>query len=245
MDRRLGLKAVSLLQRRVSATAASAFTKYLYLAETLERRGIELVIDVGANIGQFGQALRAIGYRERILSFEPLAEPFTRLQKTAATDAAWEARQLALGDAPGSAELGVARSAVFSSFYTPAAAQPLAHFSEQNVIERHEVVTVTRLDTVIDDLALRPLLPRTLLKCDTQGHDRHVLAGMGYLDEVALLQIEMSALPLYEGTPTMPEMIEYVDSLGFTPIMLSPVNRTRDGRTIEFDYLGVNTRLTA
>jgi FkbM family methyltransferase len=236
---------VPFLGRIVRPKTASALAKYLYLAEALADLRIELVIDVGANVGQFGQTLRAIGYRGRILSFEPLDDAFRALQALTASDAAWDAQQLALGDRAGSADLGVMRSRVFSSFHTPVSTQPLADFAEQNVIERRQAVAIRRLDTLVDELSLRPLLPRAMLKSDTQGHDRHVLEGMAYISEVALLQVEMTVLPLYESTPAMPEMIQYVDALGFAPILLSPVGRAQDGRAIEFDYLGVNARLLA
>jgi hypothetical protein len=34
--------------------------------------GVDLVIDVGANVGQFGLGLRNRGYAKRILSLEPV-----------------------------------------------------------------------------------------------------------------------------------------------------------------------------
>ncbi len=49
-------------------------------------RQIDLVIDVGANSGQYGGALRAAGYGGRILSFEPLAEAFAMLSERCLED---------------------------------------------------------------------------------------------------------------------------------------------------------------
>ena len=47
----------------------------------LRERGINLVLDVGANEGWFGVRLRASGYRGRIVSFEPLEEMFAYAQE--------------------------------------------------------------------------------------------------------------------------------------------------------------------
>lgn len=51
----------------------------------MQRYKIDLVIDVGANQGQFVELL-SLGYPHRIVSFEPLCDAFAILQQTAATD---------------------------------------------------------------------------------------------------------------------------------------------------------------
>jgi FkbM family methyltransferase len=246
IDRRTSLlRSMPLLGRVIRPRMASLLAKYLYLAEALERYRIELVLDVGANVGQFGQALRSIGYRGRIVSFEPFDRAHRALARTAERDGGWETINAALGEEDGAAELAVMRSSVFSSFHTPAATEATRQFSEQNVVEEHQEVPVRRLDAVLEERSLHPLLGRTLLKCDTQGHDRNVLEGLAYAAELALLQIELSAVPVYEGTPTMTEMLAYVDTRGFAPVLLSPVNRAPDGSAIEFDYLGVGRAVAA
>ena len=44
------------------------------LVHTLQRQEIDAVIDVGANIGQYGRRLRAAGWSGPILSYEPIPE---------------------------------------------------------------------------------------------------------------------------------------------------------------------------
>lgn len=147
---------------------------------------------------------------------------------------------VALGDTEGEADFAVMRYNVFSSLHAPALTQP---YGEDNVVTGYRKVTVRRLDSLVDELSLRPLLKRAMLKSDVQGHDRQVLRGMSYIDEVPLVQVEINVVPVYEDTPVLPEMMQFLDGLGFAPISVSPVNRTKLGSAIEFDYLGVNTRL--
>lgn len=57
------------------------------LFDFLDTRSIDVVLDVGANIGQFGQSLRAGGYRGKIVSFEPVKAAFDVLSRRAARTA--------------------------------------------------------------------------------------------------------------------------------------------------------------
>ena len=50
----------------------------------IKRHGVDLVIDVGANEGQYGESLRRRGYRGEIRSFEPASETFRVLSASAA-----------------------------------------------------------------------------------------------------------------------------------------------------------------
>ena len=51
--------------------------------------GVDLVIDVGANEGQYARELRTFGYDGLIISLEPLAKPYAILQAASRRDAKW------------------------------------------------------------------------------------------------------------------------------------------------------------
>ena len=49
----------------------------------LQHKKIDLILDVGANIGQYAQSLISLGYEGNIVSFEPLKGAYEMLvQKT-------------------------------------------------------------------------------------------------------------------------------------------------------------------
>ena len=59
---------------------------------------IDLVLDVGANTGQYALSLRRSGWRGAVASFEPLQSAYRLLARRAQKDGAWTAHRLALGD---------------------------------------------------------------------------------------------------------------------------------------------------
>src|SRR5580765_4122751 len=71
--------------------------------------GVDLVLDVGSNVGQYAQELRSHGYRGPIVSFEPSATAHAGLTKAAQGDGGWSvAPRMALGSTGGEATLHVA-----------------------------------------------------------------------------------------------------------------------------------------
>ncbi len=85
-------------------------------AEIMASLEIGMVLDVGANVGQYATELRRFGYGGSILSFEPVSEAFDELVRASSADAGWECVRLALGQSDGSAKLGVTSNTASSSF---------------------------------------------------------------------------------------------------------------------------------
>lgn len=77
---------------------------------------VTLVLDVGANCGQFGAKLREQGYEGPIISFEPLAGPFMDLEERIQGDGLWTARNLALEESNGGSTIHVSANTWSSSF---------------------------------------------------------------------------------------------------------------------------------
>ncbi|WP_433971473.1 FkbM family methyltransferase [Tunturiibacter lichenicola] len=200
--------------------------------------GIDLLVDVGANAGQFATLCRAHGYRGSILSFEPSSWAHRELLKTAAYDPLWTvANRMALGAATGEAEINIAANS-FSSSILPMLDSHLSAAPESQYIQR-ELVPVRRLDDVLPEDAESC---KIFLKLDVQGYEPQVLSGAAHtLTQTSAVQLEMSLLPLYEGEQLLPQMSAAMKARGFDLWDLEPSFRdTNTGRLLQVD--GIFTR---
>ena len=87
----------------------------LEIEQLLSLMQIGCVLDIGANEGQFAKHLRIGGYKKKIISFEPIKEPFIKLAKLSVKDQLWEIHNMALGDHDGQAEINISANSVSSS----------------------------------------------------------------------------------------------------------------------------------
>jgi FkbM family methyltransferase len=197
---------------------ASAET--LRLVGLLAAHGVDHVLDVGANLGQYAQLLRQAGYTGKITSFEPIAETHRSLTATAAADPAWTvAPRMALGARSGQVTMHVSNRSDMSSVMTIEAttldAIPRAFETAT------EDVPINRLDAVFDRFV--DATDTVFLKLDTQGSESAILEGAeSVLPRIAGLQIELSLFALYRGEATYLDILRLVDEHGFGAYLFLP-----------------------
>lgn len=191
------------------------------MLHSIAHTGYDVVLDVGANLGQFGADLRMSGYRGRIVSFEPIPGCYARLARTAAADRAWTCRQVALGASRAQALLHRASNDGASSSLLPMTGHHQAAAPAVRTLDT-ELVQVETLAGIWPGLGIAPT-DRILLKIDTQGYEREVLAGAAeYLPRIAGVLCEMSTVELYAGSPLYFEIDGVLRQAGFALTHLSP-----------------------
>jgi FkbM family methyltransferase len=206
----------------------------------MESRGVDVVLDVGANAGQYGELLRGRGYAGRIVSLEPVAEAFAELERRARADGAWEAVRVAASDTDGELTLNVTGDSRSSS-----ALPRNERFAGVPGWEPKEtqVVPARQLDGLVSELLRAG--ERAYLKLDVQGYERHVLAGASTaIDRFEAIELELSVTPLYEGQPGLTEMLPLLAERGFRPVSLEPILLDEEGMLMELDGLFARTRPT-
>jgi FkbM family methyltransferase len=206
--------------------------KHPTLIDFIENRGIEMVYDVGANVGQFGLALRRRGYKGRIVSFEPVRSATEVLSRVAFEDGNWKWFQCAIGAEAGEAWINVSANTQFSSIRRLSSAA--ASIDPESAITGREKVDCRTLDEMVKDGE------PSLIKIDTQGFEREVLKGATHtLSRAAGILMELPIVNVYDGGWPFCDAVNYMDEIGFVPCQVDPVNHHHADPmvAIEFDCL--------
>lgn len=186
----------------------------------LESERVDVVIDVGAHAGEFGQALRHDGYQGKIVSFEPISGLFERLEALTTADGSWACRRTAVGNQDGEIEIHVSGNDGFSSSVREMA----AIHREANPMSSYvgsETVEITTLDRIRDEIVERDT--RACLKVDTQGFESEVLAGAtDVLKNCRVVELELGFAELYDGQPLFPDLLEEMNAQGFVLTDIEP-----------------------
>jgi FkbM family methyltransferase len=205
-----GLQANAILQRlglRLVRFPSPADRRRIQL---IRNRSISMVIDIGANAGQYAKLLRNLGYRNKILSYEPLPEAFRLLAKAAHSDGLWNVSQTAVGDKAGKITMNIAENSVSSSARQMSSRHLMAA-PDSGIVGSISVDCVS-LDSIVSAQLVQPML----VKIDTQGFERNVLAsGTGVIRSISLLELEMSFVELYHGQALFRELDSLLTRSGF------------------------------
>ncbi|MGE0030142.1 MAG: FkbM family methyltransferase [Steroidobacteraceae bacterium] len=218
------------------------FSHMVTLRHVIASTDINLVLDVGANEGQFGLNLRE-QYRGDLISFEPVSSAYAALSATAKGDPRWHTVKCALGSRDETATINVASATKFSSILE-ANSFSKSRWGAQAAATRTETIEVTRLETILPTIVSDIDRRRILLKMDTQGFDLQVFAGLGIVEKfIFALQSEVSLIRIYEGCPSWIESISSYERAGFGVAGLFPVSWS-NGRVIEYDCVMIRAART-
>jgi len=232
------------IRSAVEATGHQIRRTSVYSSQELRYRrlfsllNLDIILDVGANAGQFAKLCRALGHNGPILSFEPSNTAYQKLLHASASDSLWTVAGIALGAESGEAQINISADS-FCSSILPMLDSHLAAAPHSGYLHK-EKVSIRRLDDVLPPAAFKS---RAFLKLDVQGFELQVLSGAPKLLSKALaVQLEMSLIPLYQGETLMPEMSAIMSHHGFQLWDLEPSFRdSATGRLLQVDGIFVRT----
>lgn len=189
--------------------------------QALARHNARIVLDVGANVGQFAKRLRINGYHDRIISFEPLSGAHAKLMAAAKGDPQWTvASRCAVGASCGVIEINIAANSQSSSVLTMLD-RHLAGDPKSGYIGKESVELIT-LDAFLDKGPQLTTTPMGL-KVDTQGYEAEVMSGLDRWGEsIKVMQIEMSLAPLYDRSLGFVDLYRLMQDRGYRCISIEP-----------------------
>lgn len=204
----------------------------------MESNQIDLVLDVGANIGNYGHKLfEMMDFNGKVISFEPMKKEFNILNDRCSSYPNWSAENIALGDFNGNSSINISENSVSSSLldilpdHTSSA--PASKFIEKEDIR---VVTLDQFFTVQNIKS-----SSIFLKLDVQGFEMEVLKGaQANFDKIKMLHVELSLDELYKNGALFDDIYTYLRSVGFKLVGVEPgFSRVDTGELLQMDGLFV------
>ena len=202
--------------------------------QSLVYHQIDMVLDVGANVGQYGMLLRRLGYSGKIVSFEPLKSAYSQLKAASNQDSLWEvAPRTAIGNENSQITINISANSQSSSVLNILDSHVNA--ASNSVYIDSEKVELNRLDTIAGDYLKDA--KSVFLKIDVQGFEKQVLEGAtDILPRIKGIQTEMSLIPLYQDQLLYRDTIELLDKLGYELYSVIPgLADPQTGRLLQMD----------
>lgn len=181
------------------------------LKKYIDLLNINLVLDVGANKGQFARKVRNIGYEGKILSFEPLNEVYEELMINSLNDKKWDIHpKCAVGNSNSDILINVSKNFASSSVLN-ILDEHLNSAGDSKYINSYTVNQIK-----LDDIKIEKDYNSIFLKIDVQGYELDVLKGAEQLlKNVSLIKVEISFTKLYQDSTNWKSLIDFLFQKGF------------------------------
>jgi FkbM family methyltransferase len=198
---------------------------------------IDVILDVGANIGQFAHSILQLGFDGEIICFEPTSSAhknlelnFKKIQHVRVYP------RCALGDSVKKTTIHISENSVSSSILNMND-EHLYHAPNSRYVNTENVDLIT-LDSFFK---LNPKYKsnKLYLKIDTQGFEMNVLRGAEKsLKNISVIQLEASIAMLYDGQPSFVDIIKFLGHNEFSLWSIIPgFSDPLSGRLLQFDML--------
>jgi len=217
---------------RIISGVDSPFTS---IVQNLKESNISSVLDVGANVGQFGIDIRRYGFQGQIVSYEPVSKTYGLLSHTIRRHQPWKAFQLGLGAEESERSINISGNDGLSSSLLKMGSVHLENFPGSATVSQ-QTISISTIDRQLEILEIRP--QELLLKLDVQGFEAEVLRGASQsLSKIPLCYLEVSITPLYEGEITFLPILMELSKYGHEVVDVFRGIKTKKGQLLQLDIL--------
>lgn len=217
---------------------ASAFLRHRVAAgvehkSVLKGLGCNMVIDIGANVGQFALVARSCFPKARIISFEPLPRPIKKYQAVFYKDKFTTLYQEAIGPNECESTMHLSQRDDSSSLLA------ITSLQEYLFPGTAEICTVkVNVGPLSNFLSQTNIKTPSLLKLDVQGYELQALRGCeDMINCFMYVYVECSFIELYEGQALADEVIAWLRHRNFRLIGVYNISYSSHGQAIQADFL--------
>lgn len=222
----------------------SKFSKYskIYdnafdLVNIIKFHKIDIIFDVGASWGGYALTLRRFGYKNKIISFEPVKQSHKKLIKNSINDKNWIVHNRVVVSDKNQKKIDINVSKDFDN----------SSILELNDIhkENHKDSKYTHKEEVLCE-SLNVLMSQyqinrqnLMLKIDVQGYEMNVLNSCyNKLSLFKLVQLELSLQPLYKDQILYDKILNFMKDIGFEIWSIYPGYKKKNiGQLYQFDVI--------
>jgi len=198
-----------------------ATSEELRRIKLLQNYNIDLVFDIGANKGQYATGIIDAGYKNKIVSFEPLSSIYNIIERESKKYPTWTvAPRCAIGAKREEIEINISANSVSSTLLNMLDSH--TEGAPESKIIGKEKVQVFPLDEVGENYVTSA--KNIFIKIDVQGFEQEVLKGAeSIIARARGIEIEISLIPLYENQNwLLPQILEYMTHKGFVITSIVP-----------------------
>ncbi len=177
----------------------------------LQEQNFKSIVDIGANVGQFGKKIRQYYPDAKLFSFEPIPFVCDELNLNFKDDKNFKSFNVGLGDSDG-------KTKFFMNLFSDSSSMlPVGELHKKNFpYTKDEIeieVTVKQLDNCFEKGELeKPYL----VKIDVQGFEEQVInGGIEVIKNADMIITESSYKELYEGQSLFDSLYEKLKGFGF------------------------------
>jgi len=184
---------------------------YQFFERVKQLTPVGTILDVGANVGNFAEAVAKRFPKTPIHAFEPLPGCFARLKSVAEKHPVIQPHPFAIGSEAGETEFHENDSAASSSLL-----EMTDRHRELWPKTANDHLTRVQVKTLDGFAKETPIKGPVFVKVDVQGFEMHVFrGGTDVLRDVAVIMAEVLFEPLYENQTDFLELQNFLAEHGF------------------------------
>lgn len=211
------------------------------LIKILDEVKTDLVLDIGANRGQFAKSLYDYGYQHKVLSFEPLSAIHDSLQENSKTNILWHVHEkCCIGDQEKMVDINVSNLVGNSSILDIKATK--YNVPESHYIKKERVPQIT-LASLNENQFIKQA-KNIFVKMDIQGYEHYVLSQLPNINyKINGFYLELSLVNLYDEQKDYLYICNQLKEFGFDLVYVEP-EYIRSNRMVQFNGLFLHNSLS-